>query len=124
MSVGAADLDARSSSSASAPAHPNALDRKRIERAIARRTRYRYVSPRVCSVQSGYAILSPCCSRRVEPRGGEIEIALVEFLAESSRWRLNGRDDASRSWVPYGEYATLAASLAPLLDDPDRRFWR
>lgn len=41
--------------------HPNDVDRKRIERAIKTRKRYRYVSPSVLAVSGGYRIESPCC---------------------------------------------------------------
>ncbi len=37
-------------------AHPNELDRRRIERLLKRRKRYRYVSPNVGAVTSGYRV--------------------------------------------------------------------
>lgn len=42
-------------------AHPNEVDRKRIECALGSRGRYRYVSPSVKPVKGGYLIESPCC---------------------------------------------------------------
>ena len=63
-------------------AHPNQLDCKRIERALGRRERYRYVTPQVIpdEEEHGYRIESPCCSRNVEPSGGIIDIALLKYL--------------------------------------------
>ena len=54
--------------------HPNDVDRKRIERALAARVRYRYVSPEVQADEAGYRIQSPCCSRNVDKAGGTIDI--------------------------------------------------
>lgn len=47
-------------------AHPNELDRKRIERALISRKHYRYVLPSVTPVKAGYLIESPCCSRNID----------------------------------------------------------
>ena len=47
-------------------AHPNDLDRKRIERALKVRKRYRYVTPNVTTTVGGYRIESPCCSRNID----------------------------------------------------------
>jgi hypothetical protein len=107
-----------------APLHPNDIDRKRIEKALAGRSRYRYVTPRVCPADSGYRIISPCCSRNIDENGDEIEIALIQFQAEASSWRLSSRDHKVQSWIAYGEFSTLAALLEPLLTDAERRFWQ
>jgi Protein of unknown function (DUF3024) len=107
-----------------APPHPNAIDCKRIEKSLATRVRYRYVTPRVLAVENGYKIVSPCCSRNIDKTGGEIDIALVEFDAANAVWRLYHRDHQAQSWVPYGEYPKLHALLAPLMEDSARRFWQ
>ena len=60
-----------------APRHPNELDLRRIARAIQGRERYRYVKPHVIAAEAGYLVRSPCCSRNVDPAGGEIDIALL-----------------------------------------------
>ena len=63
--------------------HPNDLDRKRIERALAKRARYRYVLPRVLPEARGYRIESPCCSRNIDAEGGVILVG--DHFAWSSR---------------------------------------
>ena len=60
-------------------AHPNDFDRKRIERALKARKRYRYVTPRVAAVTDGYRIESPCCSRNIDPDGGVVDVALLLY---------------------------------------------
>lgn len=112
----------REGPSARAP-HPNDVDRKRIERSLARRERYRYVSPTVLPAPDGYLITSPCCSRNVDPDGGEIAIARLVFAPERRMWQLLRRDHAAGAWVAYFEYANLAALLAYLNEDPERLFW-
>ena len=63
-------------------AHPNEFDRKRIERAIKARKRYRYVTPRVAATANGYRIESPCCSRNIDPEGGVVDVALLLYDAD------------------------------------------
>jgi hypothetical protein len=63
--------------SAGMAAHPNELDRRRIERLLKRRKRYRYVSPTVEAVTSGYRVESPCCSRNIDREGGVVDVALL-----------------------------------------------
>jgi len=106
------------------PLHPNAVDRKRIEKSLLNRARYRYVTPRVVAVENGYQIVSPCCSRNIDKTGGEIDIALIEFNAARDRWRLSHRDHQAAAWIPYGEYSNLRELLAPLLEDSAREFWQ
>lgn len=103
--------------------HPNEIDLRRITRALDARERYRYVSPHVSLAESGYHISSPCCSRRVDPQGGEIEIAWIEHIETSGWWRLHHRDHAAARWVPYAEFARLHELLAHLNRDPGRLFW-
>lgn len=103
---------------------PNEMDLKRIERALKNRKRYRYVTPQVRSMKNGYLITSPCCSRNIDPSGGEIDIARLEFLEENQHWRLFQKDHAEGQWVFYADYPALATILSVLRDDPERRFWQ
>lgn len=103
--------------------HPNEFDLRRIARSLDARERYRYVSPHVTLAERGYRISSPCCSRRVDPQGGEIEIAWIEHIESSGWWRLHHRDYATARWVPYAEFARLNELLTHLNRDPGRLFW-
>lgn len=104
--------------------HPNELDRKRIERALEARTRYRYVSPAVQDSDKGYQIQSPCCSRNVDPDGGVIDIARLEYMEGRRAWRLYRKDHSQHAWQLYGEFHSLAMLLDVLNHDPDRIFWQ
>lgn len=106
------------------PLQPNDVDRKRIERALAQRMRYRYVSPLVRSTADGYRIESPCCSRNIDRSGGVIDIALLRYRSESGAWQLYRKDHDQEQWVLDGEYGTLTAVLARLNTDPERLFWQ
>lgn len=103
--------------------HPNEVDRRRIEKMLRERERYRYVSPRVAPAEHGYLIKSPCCSRTVDPVGGEIDIARIEFQ-ENGCWLLYRKDDPSRHWRAHSEYTQLTTLLERLVADPMRDFWR
>lgn len=103
--------------------HPNELDLRRIRRALADRRRYRYVEPRVTGTAGGYRIESPCCSRNVDPAGGVIDIARLEYGPRHRQWLLHYRDHRQQRWAMHGAFASLAAALAVLNEDPDRRFW-
>ena len=104
--------------------HPNDVDRKRIERALESRARYRYVTPVVRPATDGYRIESPCCSRNIDPDGGDIDIARLEYLRARRVWRLYRRQHATHEWLYYAEFATLAALLEQLNHDPERLFWQ
>jgi hypothetical protein len=104
--------------------HPNDVDRKRIERALAGRERYRYVSPVVRPAECGYRIESPCCSRNIDESGGTIDIARIEYGPRLRSWRLYRRDHLQNDWEYYAEYATLAALLSELNQDRRRVFWQ
>lgn len=104
--------------------HPNEVDRKRIERALEQRQRYRYVVPQVRPEPGGYRIESPCCSRTVDANGGLIDIARLEYLAEWDAWRLYRKDHIRDRWVVAGEFFTLSAALRQLNEDAQRIFWR
>lgn len=106
------------------PAHPNAFDLKRIERAIASRKRYRYVSPKVEGVTDGYRIESPCCSRNIDPEGGIVDVALLQYDSERGRWHLYRKDHVSGTWELHSAYDRLVELLEQLNTDPDRKFWQ
>lgn len=104
--------------------HPNELDRRRIQRALKSRRRYRYVKPDVFSVPNGYEIKSPCCSRNVDPDGGVVDIARLEFQSQTSSWTLYRKDHRAEAWVAHGEFPSLPRILELLNEDPERRFWQ
>ena len=103
---------------------PNDVDRKRIERAITGRVRYRYVTPTVIAVDDGYRIESPCCSRNIDKAGGRIDIAWLEYLPPRRGWRLYRKDHTAQQWVYYDEFATLKLLLEELNQDTERLFWQ
>lgn len=98
-----------------------ALDRAIIQRALRNRQRYKYVKPRVEREGEGWKIVSPNCSRSVDPHGGEIEIAWL--LSTPHGWLLHARDHARGVWVPRAG-GELAAMLHLLCEDPNREFWQ
>ena len=104
--------------------HPNDVDRKRIEKALSARERYRYVNPAVCAEEGGYRIQSPCCSRNIDKDGGVIDIARLEYMDEPPLWRLYRKDHAHGAWRFYGEFRNLGTLLKFLNQDPDRIFWQ
>jgi hypothetical protein len=99
-----------------------ALDVRRIEKALRERARYKYVHPRVEREGLGWKIVSPNCSRNIDPQGGEIDIA---WLVPSSQggWLLYSRDHSLDCWQLRGRGA-LPALLAQLSADPQREFWQ
>jgi hypothetical protein len=101
----------------------NAFERKQIERAIGRRARYRYVRPSLRLAADGVIVESPCCSRRVDPAGGVVEIALLQ-RTERGTWRLYWRDHAAAKWNLHAPHAHLAEALESLTNDPDHLFWQ
>jgi len=103
---------------------PNEFDRKRIERALRSRKRYRYVTPSVASVNGGYRIESPCCSRNVDPEGGVIDVALLLHDANTGAWRLFRKDHRRRAWELHSTFDRLIELLDQLNEDPERTFWQ
>ncbi len=99
-----------------------ALDRLRIERGLAARTRYRYVQPRVEAEGAGWKVLSPNCSRSIAPDGGEIAIAWFE-PGDDGLWRLHARDHAAGAWLLQAEARTLPEALALVCADPLGVYW-
>jgi hypothetical protein len=111
-------------SSFALPAHPNDLDRKRIERALKSRKRYRYVSPIVTPATDGYHVKSPCCSRNVDPDGGVVDVALLCHVAETGVWNLFWKDHDKNVWELHSVHQRLAAAVDELNADPERTFWQ
>ncbi|MFO1107722.1 MAG: DUF3024 domain-containing protein [Bradyrhizobium sp.] len=105
-------------------AHPNELDRKRIERALKSRQRYRYVSPKVADVAGGYLIESPCCSRNIDAEGGVIDVALLHHEAASGVWQLFCKDHRNGVWELHSTHQRLASVTDLLNADPERVFWQ
>lgn len=105
-------------------AHPNEFDRKRIERALRRRRRYRYVSPVVEGVTGGYRIESPCCSRNIDPEGGVVDVALMLHEPIGGVWKLFAKNHRNGTWTYHSRHSRLAELLDLLCADPERRFWQ
>lgn len=102
---------------------PNEMDWRRIERALEKRERYRYVSPSVIPEHGGYRIASPCCSRKVDPEGREIDIARLEYDAQLDSWHLYSKDHARNEWLLQAD-GRLHELLSYLNADPQRIFWQ
>lgn len=98
------------------------MERVRIERALQQRSRYRYVQPRVLREGGGWKIVSPNCSRSIDPQGGEIDIAWFEPDG-AGRWALHARDHAAGRWQPQATGLTLEAALQTVCADPLGRYW-
>jgi len=117
------------SARASAPRRPLAppggqvvsLERARILRALADRSRYRYVRPRVEPEGRGWVVVSPNCSRNIDPEGGEIAIAWLQPVRGG--WALHARDHARDRWRKQAGGLSLTEALAQLCSDPQRIYW-
>jgi len=105
-------------------AHPNDLDRKRIERALKSRKRYRYVTPSVLTAVGGYRIESPCCSRNIDAKGGVVDVALLLHDPDHAKWELFRRDHTKGLWQLDSIHERLPLALERLNADPERRFWQ
>lgn len=114
-----------SSESRHAPTRPRvlSLDARRIANAIAARTRYKYVHPRVEREGLGWKVVSPNCSRNIDPAGGEIDIAWL-VPHDGGGWLLFSRDHVQDLWQLRHHCDTLSAVLAHLCADPDREYWQ
>ena len=110
----------------SAPARSTAavlsLDAARIERALDQRSRYKYVRPHLAREGGGWKIVSPNCSRNVDPSGGEIDIAWLLPQGDAG-WQLFARDHARGGWR-LSRQGPLAELLTLLCADPAREFWQ
>lgn len=104
--------------------HPNELDQRRIERALKGRERYRYVAPRVLPMTDGYLVRSDCCSRTIDPEGGEIDVALLRWSESPPEWQLFRKDHSAGHWVPDSRFVRLDELFRRLNSDPDRQFWQ
>lgn len=98
------------------------LLQRRLERALRERVRYRYVQPNVLIEGSSYRIQSPCCSRKVDPTGGVIDIALL-VRHEDNSWCLCSRDHDNNTWVARAQDESLDTLLDMLCVDSERQFW-
>jgi hypothetical protein len=94
---------------------------RRIERALARRQRYRYVLPVVTAEGGAWVVSSPCCSRNVDPEGGEIPIARLEPV--QGGWALHARSHEAQRWVLHSQSAHLVDLLDQVCRDEGRVFW-
>lgn len=104
--------------------HPNDFDRRRIEKALHARKRYRYVSPQVIATAGGYRIESPCCSRNIDPEGGVIDVALLLYRGDPPGWCLYWKEHVRGEWHLDRSFTRLAELLERLNADKDRRFWQ
>lgn len=98
------------------------LMQRRLEQALRERVRYRYVQPHILREDASYRIQSPCCSRKVDPTGGLIDIALL-VPHEGNRWCLCSRDHVNSSWVARFQNESLDTVLDLLCIDSERQFW-
>jgi DUF3024 family protein len=105
-------------------AHPNDLDRKRIERALKSRKRYRYVLPIVAPATDGYHVKSPCCSRNIDKEGGIVDVALLCHDQANGMWKLLWKDHGKGVWELHSVHQRLTAALDELNTDPERIFWQ
>ena len=107
-----------------APASAQVVDLmvRRMERALRERVRYRYVQPQVLREGDAFRIQSPCCSRKVDPTGGLIDIALLVPHGDG-HWYLCSRDHANSTWEPLHHDASLEVLLDLLCVDSERQFW-
>jgi hypothetical protein len=99
-----------------------AFDQARIERALVKRQRYRYVQPRVEREGTGWKVVSPNCSRNIDPNGGEIPVAWFEPLGDG-RWALHSHDHARKAWCTEASAIALDDAIERVCADPLGRFW-
>jgi len=97
------------------------FDKRRIERALRQRVRYRYVRPQVVREIDGWRIVSPCCSRNIDAQGGVIDIAWLRN--DPPNWRLYARDHARGIWVEFEQSEKLIELLDAICLDAQRKFW-
>lgn len=109
---------------ASAPRHPNEFDAIRIRRAIRARARYRYVTPTVSMAEDGYLIRSPCCSRKIEPAGAEIDVARLCWDEGAAAWLLLRKDHRLDCWIEDSRHPRLVELFDRLNADPQKLFWQ
>jgi hypothetical protein len=91
-------------------------------KAIGQRQRYKYVQPRIEREGAGWKIVSPNCSRNIDPEGGEIDIAWLVPVADG-QWQLHGRDHVLKRWVLLLQ-AGQQDVIERLVQDERREFWQ
>ena len=96
---------------------------RRIEKALAARTRYLYVRPIVSWQDGACLITSPCCSRNVDPDGAVIDIARLAYSASDDCWQLFSKHHGSGTWL-WQSQGRLTDMLSLLNRDPLRIFWQ
>ena len=111
----------RRAASAPTGAKLPSLDLRRILQALDRRSRYRYVQPRVEREGLGWKVVSPNCSRNIDAQGGDIDIAWL--VPGRAGWQLYARDHAQDCWQLRQRDGSLPALLECLCADPEREFW-
>ena len=99
------------------------LAAQRIRNALKQRSRYKYVQPRVEPEGRGWKVVSPNCSRNIDPQGGEIEIAWLLPDTAGDQWLLHARDHAGQAWC-LRQQGSLPALLERLCADPGREYWQ
>jgi len=99
------------------------ISARRIHNALKARARYKYVQPRVEPEGRGWKVVSPNCSRNIDPQGGEIDIAWLLPDSEGGQWLLYARDHAEQAWC-LRQQGSLPALLERLCADPGREFWQ
>jgi hypothetical protein len=104
------------------PGNVFALDRVRIERGIAQRERYKYVVPRVEQEGLGWKIVSPNCSRNIDPQGGESTSPgwCRRAMAAGCCTRATMRSAAGSCASPGSRWPMRW----PVCADPAREFWQ
>lgn len=112
-------------STSSQPGSPvNELDLRRIVSQLEKRSHYRYVTVQVIQTEAEYRVVSPCCSRHIDPDGGVIDIARIAFDQTANRWRLYGKDHARDAWILRMSASRLAKLTNYLIADPEKCFWQ
>jgi len=96
-------------------------DLQRIVQALAGRSRYRYVQPLVQREGAGWKIVSPNCSRQIDPEGGLIDIAWL--CPSGGRWQVHARRHQPAQWERVAQGLSLDEALAQVCLDPVGRFW-
>jgi len=117
-------MNARATSVPDTPLGGQVLDftQRHLERVLRERVRYRYVQAQVLREGEAFRIEAPCCSRKVDPEGGVIDIARLTPLADG-QWQLQARDHAAGQWQPSQETGPLDLLLDLLCVDEQRIYW-
>ena len=79
--------------------------------------------PRVERAGRGWKIVSPNCSRNIDPDGGEIDIAWL-VPDNDGGWLLYARDHRLGCWMLKRHATALPPLLEHLCADPRREYWQ